>query len=41
MLAMFQVPNRFYRADGTTTDMLGQDWATAWGGATNAAGSTR
>ena len=33
MFAMFQVPNRFHAADGTTTDMLGQDWLSAWGGA--------
>lgn len=31
MIAMFQVPNRFYRADGATTDMLGQDWTATWG----------
>ena len=35
MIAMFQVPNRFYEANGALTDMLGQDWATAWGGAGN------
>jgi anti-sigma factor ChrR (cupin superfamily) len=33
MIAMFQVPNRFYRGDGKTTDMLGQDWMSTWGGA--------
>ena len=37
MIAMFQVPNRFYETDGATTDMLGQDWATAWGNAVKAA----
>lgn len=31
MLAMFQVPNRFHEKTGATTDMLGQDWAAAWG----------
>ena len=33
MLAMFQVPNRFYEADGRTSDFLGNDWEKAWGGA--------
>jgi anti-sigma factor ChrR (cupin superfamily) len=37
MLAMFQLPNRFHDADGTTTDMLGQDWTAAWGQARKAA----
>jgi anti-sigma factor ChrR (cupin superfamily) len=37
MIAMFQVPNRFHGADGATTDMLGQDWTKAWGGAVKAA----
>jgi anti-sigma factor ChrR (cupin superfamily) len=32
MLAMFQVPNRFYDADGRETDFLGNDWQEAWGG---------
>jgi anti-sigma factor ChrR (cupin superfamily) len=26
MLAMFQVPNKFFRADGRVTDVLGNDW---------------
>jgi len=30
MIAIFQVPNRFFEADGTTTDMLGQDWNSTW-----------
>ena len=30
-LAMFQVPNKFYKADAET-DMLDQDWDMAWGG---------
>jgi anti-sigma factor ChrR (cupin superfamily) len=30
MIAMFQVPNRFYEADGRETDAAGQDWETAW-----------
>ena len=29
-LAMFQVPNKFYKADAET-DMLDQNWDTAWG----------
>ena len=30
MLAMFQVPNRFFEADGRETDVTGQDWNAAW-----------
>ena len=30
MLAMFQVPNKFFEADGRETDALGQDWNAAW-----------
>jgi anti-sigma factor ChrR (cupin superfamily) len=33
MLAMFQVPNRFYDADGRETDFLGNDWQKTWGAA--------
>ena len=31
MLAMFQLPNKFYERDGRVTDSSGQDWETAWG----------
>lgn len=37
MIAMFQLPNRFYESDGKTTDMLGQDWTKTWGPALKAA----
>jgi anti-sigma factor ChrR (cupin superfamily) len=30
MLAMFQIPNKFYEADGRETDVMGQDWNAAW-----------
>jgi anti-sigma factor ChrR (cupin superfamily) len=30
-LAFFQIPNRFFDADGRTTDMAGADWDTLWG----------
>jgi anti-sigma factor ChrR (cupin superfamily) len=30
MLAIFQIPNRFFEKDGRETDMLGQDWDQAW-----------
>jgi anti-sigma factor ChrR (cupin superfamily) len=30
MLAIFQIPNRFYEADGRETDPQGQDWNAAW-----------
>jgi len=31
MLAMFQIPNKFYEQDGRITDSSGQDWESAWG----------
>jgi anti-sigma factor ChrR (cupin superfamily) len=31
MLAMFQIPNRFYEADGHEVDFLGNDWEETWG----------
>lgn len=33
MLAIFQVPNRFFEPDGGVVDMLGQQWERTWGGA--------
>jgi anti-sigma factor ChrR (cupin superfamily) len=30
MLAIFQIPNRFFEADGRETDVTGQDWDAAW-----------
>jgi hypothetical protein len=30
MLAIFQVPNRFYEADGRETDVTGADWEASW-----------
>jgi anti-sigma factor ChrR (cupin superfamily) len=36
MLAMFQVPNKFYEQDGRVTDLSGQDWDRIWGGAASA-----
>jgi anti-sigma factor ChrR (cupin superfamily) len=30
MLAIFQIPNRFYEPDGRETDVLGEDWNEAW-----------
>lgn len=33
MLAMFQVPNRFFETDGRELDVAGQDWQAAWGNA--------
>ena len=30
MIAIFQVPNRFYEKDGRTRDMLGDDWEAKW-----------
>jgi anti-sigma factor ChrR (cupin superfamily) len=31
MLAMFQIPNKFFHADGRETDQLGNDWEKSWG----------
>ncbi len=33
MLAMCQLPNKFFETDGRATDMLAQDWNDFWGGA--------
>jgi anti-sigma factor ChrR (cupin superfamily) len=30
-LAMFQVPNKFFRRDGRVTDFRGEDWDRNWG----------
>ena len=31
MLAMFQVPNKFFERDGRITDISGADWDELWG----------
>jgi anti-sigma factor ChrR (cupin superfamily) len=31
MLAMFQVPNKFFERDGRVTDVTAVDWAALWG----------
>jgi anti-sigma factor ChrR (cupin superfamily) len=31
MLAFFQIPNKFYEADGRVTDVGGADWESIWG----------
>ena len=31
MLAMFQIPNKFFEQDGRVTDANGQDWEGIWG----------
>jgi quercetin dioxygenase-like cupin family protein len=31
MIAMFQVPNKFFETDGKVTDAGGKDWQSAWG----------
>ena len=30
MLAMFQIPNRFFEPDGRETDVTGADWDASW-----------
>ena len=36
MLAIFQVPNKFFEHDGRVTDITGGDWAEIWGTADRA-----
>ena len=31
MLAIFQVPNKFFEADGRVIDAAGEDWDETWG----------
>ena len=31
MIAIFQIPNKFFEADGRVTDVSGKDWHEAWG----------
>jgi anti-sigma factor ChrR (cupin superfamily) len=31
VLAMFQIPNKFYERDGRVTDISGKDWESLWG----------
>ena len=31
MIAMFQIPNKFFAADGHVTDQHGRDWDDVWG----------
>lgn len=31
MIAIFQVPNKFFDEPGKVTDLLGQNWEAAWG----------
>lgn len=31
MIAIFQVPNKFYEQDGKVVDLLGEDWHAKWG----------
>ena len=35
MLAIFQVPNKFFEGDGSVKDMLDRDWDEFWGTASN------
>jgi anti-sigma factor ChrR (cupin superfamily) len=35
MLAMFQVPNKFFERDGSVKDMLDRDWGAFWNSASN------
>ncbi len=32
-IAMFQLPNKFFRGDGSVVDFLGNDWGKAWSAA--------
>jgi anti-sigma factor ChrR (cupin superfamily) len=31
MIAIFQIPNKFYEKDGSIVDLLGEDWGVKWG----------
>src|SRR5712671_6554950 len=31
MIAMFQIPNKFFHGDGRVTDQNGRDWKEIWG----------
>lgn len=31
MIAIFQVPNKFFEQDGKIVDLIGNDWGTKWG----------
>ena len=31
MIAVFQIPNKFYEKDGRTVDLVGDDWDLKWG----------
>jgi anti-sigma factor ChrR (cupin superfamily) len=31
VLAIFQLPNKFFESDGRETDITGRDWAEVWG----------
>jgi hypothetical protein len=30
MIAIFQVPNKFFERDGKVADVGGKDWASSW-----------
>ena len=31
MIAVFQVPNKFYEKDGSVVDLMGDEWQAKWG----------
>jgi anti-sigma factor ChrR (cupin superfamily) len=31
MIAIFQIPNKFYEKDGKVVDLVGDDWGLKWG----------
>jgi hypothetical protein len=33
MIAVFQLPDKFFHRDGGAADMLGQDWERTWNAA--------
>ena len=41
MIAMFQIPNRFYEKDGREIDFLGNEWKASWGEAYDRLETTR
>jgi hypothetical protein len=33
MIAVFQIPNKFFEKDGSIVDQLGHDWGETWSAA--------
>jgi hypothetical protein len=40
MIAMFQIPNKFFDKSGNIVDLIGDDWGLKWGPALDRATGT-